>query len=375
MAWALCTWSDEYNTGGSCAGEWALKEIKGKPRCHLLKAAAPLAGMLKCSPLRPSSACSPYCCKMMPFADARELRIPMAPPGQAVMAMPTGPGIAPAWPPGQVAMFAPGQVAMFAGPGLFAQTGMEQLNNMTAVDVQERANMLQEVTAILGMEVQMANRYRVLDRAGNQVYYAVERTDCCRRQLQMGCCHDCAPWEVDVLYTPPIGPGYFPQQFMALRRPCQCTCLCCNRPVADVIDVVTSQKIGSFRDPCTCCSLRFQVRDAQDQDVLEVNGGHCCWQPGLWCPLPCGPCAEVRFDVEDVHSHSTVATISKRVPGFLSWLLMPDIDNYHVHFEQIQDPRWKAILLALTIFMDFRYFNNNRNQRLAQNMEAENRGY
>lgn len=280
--------------------------------------------------------------------------VAMAMPG---MAVPVGPGM---YPPAMMA--APVPMAM---PGCGA-TGMAHLQTMGQVDVQERANLLQEATALLGAEIEMANKYRILDHVGNQMYYAVERTDCCRRQMQNSCCHDCASWEVDVLYTPP---GALSQHFLALRRPCQLTCCCLNRPTADVVDTAgpAQQKIGSFRDPCTCCNLRFEVRDAADNDVLVVNGGCCCLQPGLWCPLPCGPCAQVSFSVEDANTGNEVATISKRVPGCLSWCLAPDVDNYHVIFDQVHNPQWKAILLAFTIFLDFRYFNVNRNEENAQN--------
>jgi len=267
-----------------------------------------------------------------------------------------GPG-----PPGvvQPVFTGPPQMVMPVG-GLSA---MQHLAALPRVEVQEKANVLQEVTALLGAEVEMANRYKVLDPNGMQVFYAVERTDCCRRQMQNSCCHDCASWEVDVLYTPT---GGLSQHFLALQRPCQCTCCCFNRPVADVIDAPSGQKIGSFRDPCTCTSLKFQVRDATDTDVLVVNGGHCCCQPGIWCPLPCGPCARVKFSVEDAHSGHEVATIQKRVPGCLTWCFAPDVDNYHVTYDQVQNAQWKAILLAFTIFMDFRYFNVNANERAAE---------
>jgi len=256
---------------------------------------------------------------------------------------------------------APGQMAM--QPCGVGQTGMEMLSMLHAVEVREKANLLQEVTAMLGEEIQMANKYNIMDTAGNNFFFAVERTGCCRRQMQTMCCHDCASWEVDVLYTPP---GHLNQHFIALRRPCQITCCCFNRPIANVVDETTQQKIGSFRDPCTCFSMRFQVRDEHDNDVLEVDGGCCCFQPGLWCPLPCGPCAEVKFSVKDVQSSAIVAHISKRVPGCLAWCCAPDLDNYHVTFDQVQNPRWKAILLAFTIFLDFRYFNVNRNEEEAR---------
>merc|ERR1719291_1440914 len=243
---------------------------------------------------------------------------------------------------------APGQANMMAGytgnPMGPAPNGMSQLERLNAIDVKEKANVLQELTAMFGMEIEMANKYQILDTAGNQHFFAVEKTDCCRRQMQ---------------------------QFMSVQRPCGCTCCCFNRPVANVVDDVTKQKIGSFRDPCTCWSLQFQVRDERDDEVLTVDGGCCCCQPGIWCPLPCGPWSEVAFDVKDTSSGTVVAHITKRVPSCLAWMFAPDIDNYHVTFEQVQSPQWKAILMAFTIFMDFRYFNTNRNEGEAQRLERD----
>lgn len=242
--------------------------------------------------------------------------------------------------------------------GSAPMTGMQHLMMLPAVDIQEKANVIEEVTAMLGMEIEFANRYHVLDRAGNKLFYAVESTDCLKRQMQNSCCRDCVAWDVDVFYTPPQA---LHQTFVKLSRPCQFSCCCLSRPVAEVVDQTTNQKLGSFRDPCTCCQLNFQIRDAEDRDVLRVNGGFCCFQPGFWCPLPCGPCSEVSFRVEDVENGQQVATISKHVPSILSWCFAPDVDNYKVEFEKVQAPQWKALLISLAIFMDFRYFNTNRN--------------
>eukprot|EP00929_Paragymnodinium_shiwhaense_P119390 TRINITY_DN91287_c0_g1_i1.p1 TRINITY_DN91287_c0_g1~~TRINITY_DN91287_c0_g1_i1.p1 ORF type:complete len:283 (+),score=61.95 TRINITY_DN91287_c0_g1_i1:85-933(+) len=255
---------------------------------------------------------------------------------------------------------APGQMQMM--------TGMQHLAALPNIQVQEQANWLQELSAMIGMEVEMANKYKILDGANNQLYYAVEKTDCCRRQLQNGCCHDCAPYDVEILYTPP---GQMNQLFLSISRPFQCTCCCLNRPTADVTDKLTGAKIGSFKDPFTIFGLKFHIRDAADNDVLLVDGGCCCCQPGMWCPLPCGPCSEVKFDVNDANGGHTVAKVWKKVPGCMTWCFAPDVDNYHVEFEQVANPQWKAILLAFTIFMDFRYFNINRNNEEAQRLRAE----
>jgi len=71
----------------------------------------------------------------------------------------------------------------------------------------------------------------------------------------------------------------------------------------------------------------------------------------------------VTFRIEDVTTHEHVATITKQVPSAFAWCFAPDLDNYKIDFDKVQAKEWKALLLALTIFMDFRYFNTNRNEQ------------
>eukprot|EP00439_Symbiodinium_sp_Y106_P079150 s226_g17.t2 len=64
------------------------------------------------------------------------------------------------------------------------------LANVPELEVRERVSWLQEVTTFLGAEIEARNRYSVQDRLGNQFFYAIERTDCLRRQLQRTCLHE-----------------------------------------------------------------------------------------------------------------------------------------------------------------------------------------
>merc|ERR1712113_15299 len=64
---------------------------------------------------------------------------------------------------------------------------------------------------------------------------------------------------------------------------CTFTCCCFNRPVVDLIDEASGQKIGSIRDPWACCDLTFTMRDEQDEDAIFIKGG-CC-QLGLFLSL------------------------------------------------------------------------------------------
>jgi len=242
-----------------------------------------------------------------------------------------------------------------APPQITMTPALQCLQKLTSVEVQEKANLLEAATALLGVEVEMANRYRILAGEGQdqqEVLYAVEETDFFTRQVKQ-CCPDCAPWKLKILYTEGGGSDV---AFM-MDRDWTATCCCFNRPKVEIKDAVSQESLGSISDPFACCDLTFTVKDAGDADLVKVKGG-CC-QPGLMCPLPFGPCKEVHFDMEDATSGAKVGRMSKQVPSCLKWCFAGDVDNYKLEFGDVSDPRTKALLLALTIFVDFRYFSDN----------------
>mmetsp|Transcript_37799 Transcript_37799/g.108976 ORF Transcript_37799/g.108976 Transcript_37799/m.108976 type:complete len:252 (-) Transcript_37799:73-828(-) len=227
------------------------------------------------------------------------------------------------------------------------------LNQLDKVEVREKASVIESLTAILGQEVEMANRYQVFADDGREIFYAVEETSFCTRQAKQ-CCPDCVPWSVTILYTE----GGHGERALELKRPCTLTCCCFNRPVAHVIDVATQQPLGSLQDPCACCDLTFSLKDASDQELLYARGGCCQW--GMCCPCPCGPCSRVQFPVDDARSGKRVAHLQKQVPNCCKFLFASDVDNYKLDFGGVTDPKEKALLLALSIFVDFRYFSDNK---------------
>merc|ERR1712176_12997 len=178
----------------------------------------------------------------------------------------------------------------------------------------------------------MANKYKVFADGGqDELFYAVEETDCCIRQLKQ-CAPDCAPWKLDILYTQ----GGAQTLVYKLEREATCTCLCFNRPVVTVTDVAQGKKIGSIQDPFACCDLTFTIRGPDDEDALKANGGCCQW--GLCCPLPCGPCAEVSFPISDAKTGNEVGGLVKKVPGCCKFFFAPDVENYKLDFHGVQNP-------------------------------------
>uniref|UniRef100_A0A7S4QGY9 Phospholipid scramblase n=1 Tax=Alexandrium monilatum TaxID=311494 RepID=A0A7S4QGY9_9DINO len=232
---------------------------------------------------------------------------------------------------------------------------MQCLRSLPRVNVKEQVSIIEAVTAIIGQEIEMANKYKIVDGDNNQQFFAAEETGCCTRQLKQ-CAPDCAPWSVGIAYTPPGGPE---MKAFTLKRDWTCTCLCFNRPVVDVYDDATKQKLGSISDPFACCDLTFSIRDPSDNLVLKANGGCCQW--GLCCPLPCGPCAEVNFPVTDAKTGDEVGHLKKKVPGCCKFCCAPDVDNFEIEFDKVGNPQYKALMMALALFMDFRYFSDNPN--------------
>lgn len=232
------------------------------------------------------------------------------------------------------------------------------MQNVAKIQIQEHVDYLEAGAALLGgVEVEMPNRYAVLDgMTGQQLFFATERTGFIMRQLKQ-CFGDCAPWGVDIMYT---GRGPH-QRAINVDRPTSCTCLCLNRPTADVVDATTGYSLGSITDPCTCFSTVFHVRDRSGSEVLVADGG-CC-QAGLWFPCPFGPCAQVDFDLLERRSGHKVGHIRKMLPNPLMWAFAPDVDNYFVDFGKVHDPAHKALLMALAIYMDFRYWNDSTRDR------------
>lgn len=243
---------------------------------------------------------------------------------------------------------APCQMAMNLPPHLAC------LAQQQRVEVKEKVNLIEAVTAIIGQEIEMANKYKILSDRGSELFYAVEETNCFVRQVKQ-CFPDCAPWNVDILYTE----GGNSTLVYKMQRDWTCTCCCFNRPVVEMTDVTTGQKVGSIQDPFACCDLTFKINGQDGDEALEARGGCCQW--GLCCPLPCGPCSTVDFPIVDAKTSANVGHLQKKVPGCCKFFLAPDVDNYKVEFGAVQNPHYKALLIGLSIFVDFRYFNDNSN--------------
>jgi len=223
---------------------------------------------------------------------------------------------------------------------------MEHLKSVTHAEIKEEIRIVEAITAALGQEIEMANKYRIVDsHTGGDIFYAVEQTDCITRQLKQ-CCPDCAAWNVDLLYAG--NPAF------KLEKAWTATCCCFNRPIVTVQDT-SGVPVGHVVDPCTCCNLVFHAKDHEDRDLVTIDGG-CC-QLGLFCPCPCGPCSRVTFAIQNPEGRQ-IGEIVKKIKC-CKWMIQEDVDNYEIEFGEVGHPAAKLMVLAVAIFMDFKYFNES----------------
>merc|ERR1712061_221696 len=127
---------------------------------------------------------------------------------------------------------------------------------------------------------------------------------------------------------------------------------CFNRPVTTIEDS-SGNKVGTIRDPFACCpsNMTFTVSDEDDNKVLWAESG--CFQWGICCPFPCGPCKSVEFPIRDSNG-KTVGELVKSMKGcfktFCCSMCFDDAENYKVEFSGVEDLRSRALLMALAVF-------------------------
>lgn len=251
-----------------------------------------------------------------------------------------------AWPPTQQLMNA-----------ALLSEGLSCMSNCNKIMIKERFNIFEAIASTLGEGTNTRSQYRIFRDDDEEIFFAVEKAGL-RRWFLQTCFPDCAPWDVDIYITEnreSVTPGH---SAFTLHRPCSFSFICCNtsRPVIDVTDVETGVRLGSIKEPFVCCDYKFILQGSDDKTVMEVDGENCQW--GLCCSSPCGPCSEVDLQVRQTNSGST-AHVQRKMPLCSNFLLRKEQEdtNYVVDFGTLQAPEDKALLMALAIHIDFKFFH------------------
>eukprot|EP01016_Furgasonia_blochmanni_P007714 TRINITY_DN13092_c0_g1_i1.p1 TRINITY_DN13092_c0_g1~~TRINITY_DN13092_c0_g1_i1.p1 ORF type:complete len:581 (+),score=45.64 TRINITY_DN13092_c0_g1_i1:195-1937(+) len=244
-------------------------------------------------------------------------------------------------------------------PGVDMRTGFDKLAGLRGVFVKQKMELLE---VVVGCE--MENQYNVYalsqtgDQIGHKLFKCKEKSSFLARQCLSG---DCRPFEMTVYHASSADTSNEGTEFLKLVRPCACTCLCLNRPFMDVYLVEHGENVhlGKITSPCTCMNLQLDIYGDKEQILYKIEGS-CC-QLGLWCNWPCEACQLIHFDVKGGDG-AILSGLDKKSPGCMK-AMMSDADNFAVEFPLTCSLEERALLLAATLFLDFRYFEESPQQQ------------
>eukprot|EP01022_Parablepharisma_sp_SALTPOND_P034620 TRINITY_DN92417_c0_g1_i1.p1 TRINITY_DN92417_c0_g1~~TRINITY_DN92417_c0_g1_i1.p1 ORF type:complete len:362 (-),score=25.66 TRINITY_DN92417_c0_g1_i1:82-1092(-) len=190
---------------------------------------------------------------------------------------------------------------------------------------------------------------------GEVVFKCKETSGCCARNLLGG---SCRPFLMEIQRRKAGTKGKkYDEPFLKLERPCLCTCCCLARPYINVhlLDGKKESLLGKVIESCSLCDAIIDVHKGEDDSNPIYTIITSCCQCGLLCQCPFKGCNEVMFSITDPKTEKLVGKVKKVFAGTLQELLL-NADNFTADFPADADWEAKALLLAATLLIDYRYF-------------------
>lgn len=194
---------------------------------------------------------------------------------------------------------------------------------------------------MFGLEAR--NRYVSTDDAVPM--YIKEESTCCQRNF-------CGPHRELTMHVF-ASMDESGEEIMQLHKPFNW--MCCGiwcRPEMQVKSVDGETTYGVIEDPCACCEMNLNVKDANDELKYQIHGGLC--QLGLCCPL----CADVTFDVLDPEDHELTQIIK---PATTCLEAIKKTNRFRIEFPHDSDAKDKALLVGAMMHLDLQYFEAQQN--------------
>lgn len=244
---------------------------------------------------------------------------------------------------------------------LIPKTGYEKLM-VPGIFVKQKMEWLEIFS---GCETE--NKYKVYacDVAGNKEGQALfkcrEKSSCFQRQCLPG---DCRKFNLEVAND---SEGKFSKDgeiFLELIRPFKMTFLCFQRPFVEVNykEGGKDEFIGRIVHNFDLFNMNMTLFDKTNRERYLIKGS--VFQIGLMNQrgCPCKGCQQAFCFIYD-NCGEIVGIIEKRGKGFKG--MISDADNFSILFPIRSTLEERACILAATLFLDFRYFEDSENNRNA----------
>jgi len=220
--------------------------------------------------------------------------------------------------------------------------GLEYLTQIDQLLVKQQVELLEAFT---GFETN--NKYKVKNSLGQNIYFAVEDTDCCTRQ----CCGPARPFDMKIMDN-------HQQEVIHLNRPFRCTG-CCFPCYLQEVEVTSppGTVVGYVEQKWSLCEPKFEIQDAQRNPILLIEGPLCTFNM----------CGDVEFKVLALDGSNQVGRISKQWSGLVREAFT-DADTFGITFPMDLDVKVKATMLGACFLIDFMFFektgNNDQNMTI-----------
>ncbi|XP_048736609.1 phospholipid scramblase 2-like isoform X2 [Ostrea edulis] len=223
--------------------------------------------------------------------------------------------------------------------------GLEYLTMVDQLLVKQQIELLEAFT---GWET--ANKYKIVNSQGQQVYFAAEESDTCTRQ----CCGPNRGFTMHI--TDNMG-----QEVIRVTREFKCGagcpwCACVDALAHEItIEAPPGQVVGYVKQEQSWCPPNYSIQDANHQEILHMTGPVC---------MITGPCCpnDIDFDIMAKDGTTSVGKISKQWSGLMREYFT-DADNFGVSFPMDLDVRMKAVMVGAVFLIDFMYFEQNQNNQ------------
>ena len=242
---------------------------------------------------------------------------------------------------------------------LIPKTGFEKLM-VPGIFVKQKMEWLEIFS---GCETE--NKYKVYacDVAGNKeghpLFKCKEKSSCVQRQCFPG---DCRKFKLEVAHDSEGKFSLDGEMFLELSRPFKLTCLCFQRPYIEVNykEGGKNEFIGRIVHNFDLCNMSMTLFDKTNTERYKIKGS--VFQIGLMNQrgCPCKGCQQAFCFIHD-NTGEIVGIIEKRGKGFKG--MISDADNFSILFPIRSTLEERACILAATLFLDFRYFEDNENNR------------
>lgn len=242
---------------------------------------------------------------------------------------------------------------------LIPKTGYEKLM-VPGIFVKQKMEWMEIFT---GCETENSYKIYACDVAGNKeghpLFKCREKSSCAQRQCLPG---DCRKFNMDVTHD---SEGKFTMDgegFLELVRPFKFTCLWFQRPFFEVnyCEDGKSEFIGRIVHNFDICNMSMSLLDKTNVERYTIKGS--VFQVGLMNQRGCfcKSCQQAFCFIHDI-TGEIVGIIEKRGKGFRG--MISDADNFSVLFPIKSTLEERACILAATLFLDFRYFEDSENNR------------